>query len=370
MPMNLKFLSLIPSNGQWTRADVERLVSTKPQRWVFRAPSHFADDSLAPLATAMKLAGLSFQGCSLSRENLLCLARVPVLQSLGLKECDFSPADLSDFCEELVACNPPRLKTLRLTGTSVGDAELVAVGRIVSLRDLHLNETSVSDAGLERLRPLKKLQILWLDGTRVSDEGVLGLAVLPQLWGLPTRNTACSKDIRARLFEAQLALAQPKKKLVPAQVQAAAGRLRGFLREYEAWQRDVAKRANDIEKRFRPLRTQGNVYTEEEWKEHEHFMDDIRASKSALAARFCSIRLLSRGAGRVGSYSLGEPPALSEAPWLQVSTPSPITTVFVAPPHPDEAYGYPRRYTMTLELGEWKLDEVQHWSGGWKRDTI
>lgn len=370
MPMNLKFLSLIPSNGQWTRADVERLVSTKPQNWGFGPPSHFADDSLAPLANATKLARLSFYGCHLSRENLRCLAAIPALQHLDLRECDFSPADLSDFCEELAAQGSLRLKTLQLTGTSVGDVELLAVGKIVSLQTLHLNETKVSDAGLEHLRSLKKLEILWLDGTRVSDKGVLRLAILPRLWGLPARNTACSNDIRARLFEVQLALAQTKKKFVPAQAQAAEIRLRDFLREYEAWQRDVAKRANDIEKRFRPLRAQSNVFTEDEWQEKRHFFVDISASKSVLATRFCSTRLLSRGAGGVWSYSHDEPPALGESSWLQVGTLSPITTVFVAPPHPDEAYGYPRRYTMTLELGEWKLDEVQHWAGGWKRDTI
>jgi len=370
MPIYTNTQPYLPPNGQWTRDDVERLVSTKSPHWGFARPSHFLDDSLVPLVSAKKLSSLSFEGCSLSRENLLCLARVPALQSLELEQCDFSPTDLSDFCDTLAAQNPLRLKTLGLSGTSVSDAELVAVGKIVSLQDLHLNETSVSDVGLEHLHSLRRLQHLWLDGTRVSDEGVLGLVVLPRLFGLPIRNTACSHDIPARLFEAQLALAQTKRKLVPAQAQAAESRLRDFLREYEAWQSDVAKRANDIEERFRPLRTQSNVYTEEEWEENRRFLDDIGASKSALAARFCSIRLLARGAGRVGSYSLGEPPALSEAPWLQVSTLSPITTIFVAPPPPPEFYSYAHRYTMTLELGEWRLDEVQYWRGRWERDTI
>jgi len=370
MPIYTNTQPYLPPNGHWTRDDVERLISTKLPHWGFGPPSRFSDDSLLPFANAKKISSLSFQGCSLSRENLGCLARVPALQQLDLEGCDFSPTDLSELCEELAVQNPPRLKSLGLTSTPVGDAELVAVGKIVSLQTLHLNETSVSDAGLKHLHSLRKLQRLWLDGTRVSDKGVLGLVVLPQLFGLPIRNTACSHDIPARLFEAQLALAQTKRKLVPAQAQAAESRLRDFLREYEAWQSDVAKRANDIEERFRPLRTQSDVYIQEEWQENRRFMDDIGASKSALATRFCSTRLLARGAGRVGSYRLGEPPALSELSWLQVSTLSPITTLFVAPAPPAEFYDYARRYTMTLELSEWKLDEVQCWRGRWERDTI
>ena len=64
------------------------------------------------------------------------------------------------------------LESLNLGGTSVTDAGLVHVKRLVNLQCLLLWETKVSDAGMIQLPGLTKLQRLYLHSTNLTDAGL------------------------------------------------------------------------------------------------------------------------------------------------------------------------------------------------------
>lgn len=366
--MNLQ--SELEARMQWSRADVAQLAAGRPRTWTFRAGATFDDGALSALEGLPRLVFLALRDSDLSRDNLLSLARLPALRRLDLQGCRFDSLALEAFCDQLEEIPLPKLRELWLENCFLHDENLSALGKIGRLQWLILSGNPISDAGLQHLRSLRKLETLWLDRTPISDAGVLALCVLPILTGVVTRETACSPDISDQLFAAQLALQLSRKPLNPAQVEAAEVRLRGFLRAYEAWERDVVDRSEALEARFRLLRPLSNVFAEGEWEEHERFFQDIEAVKTDIAARFCSARLISRGVGAVQSYTTTPPPPVSEVSWLLVNTPSRTKTLFVAPrPSPESGvYGNARRFTMICEAGEWRLDEVQWWSGGWKRD--
>ncbi|MEM1069067.1 MAG: hypothetical protein AAGI63_09240, partial [Planctomycetota bacterium] len=69
----------------------------------------------------------------------------------------------------------PKLRAVRLAGTSITDEGLKTIGMIESLEDLDLRNCAVSDTGLAHLTSLKKLKALRLSGDSgdctVSDDG-------------------------------------------------------------------------------------------------------------------------------------------------------------------------------------------------------
>ena len=56
--------------------------------------------------------------------------------------------------------------------TQVGDAGLVHLKELTSLKELDLNDTQTTDAGLMHLKELTNLEVLLLYGTQVTYEGV------------------------------------------------------------------------------------------------------------------------------------------------------------------------------------------------------
>lgn len=353
----------------WDRTCLERLVASRSVGTgaSFAPGSVFADGCLAPLADVSRLALVAFRDSELSRDNLLTLTRLPAVVRIDLYGCRFRADDFAAFCDALAGGGSPKLSELWLENTAVTDDDLTFIGRIERLRWLILSGTRITDAGLTNLLPLKKLETLWLERLPITDEGVLRLAALPKLTGLPTRETNCSTDIGDKLFRAQVALQKSKTPTNDAQVEAADERLREFLRAMEAWERAAYARAGEIEKEYRAQRHQPNVYSEAEGRANEIFWREINEQKAAIAERFCSRSLLARGAGRAGSY--GSPPRLiaPTGDWIATETPSKTKTVFTGESSSPGDY---RRYTMKYENDEWRVDEVQWWAGGWKRDPV
>lgn len=367
--MNYDWQQELASKTQWSGADVEQLALIRPRfsMWAFAPNSVFEDGALSPLEGMTQLRSLSFRDSTLTRDNLLVLTRLPTLYRLDLHGCRFTPNDFALFCQALAAGSSPKLSELWLENTLIGDDDLLPLGKIEQLRWLILSGTKITDSGMEHLQLLQKLETLWLDRTHLSNDGVLQLAVLPRLTGMPTRETACSPDIQDQLFRAQVALQKSNKSVDAGQAAAADQRLRDFLREREDWERAAYQRANAIEKQFRPQRPQSNVYSEAEGIASGEFWRELNVQKSALAERFCTQKLLARGAGCAGSY--GNPPEYEafKGDWIATETPSKTKTVFTGEGGITRGK---RRYTMKWENEEWRLDEVQWWSGGWKRDHV
>ncbi|MEZ5302436.1 MAG: c-type cytochrome domain-containing protein [Verrucomicrobiales bacterium] len=108
---------------------------------------------------------------------------------------------------ELAALAPvaAQLTQLNLTGTSVTDAGLAALGQFKELRKLHLARTGVTDAGLAQVAGLEKLEFLNLFGTPVTKAGMAHLAGVKSLKQLFLFETKIDKKADADPIKNQLA---------------------------------------------------------------------------------------------------------------------------------------------------------------------
>lgn len=353
---------------QWDADAISELASVSRLRiWAFAPNSTFGPGILGGLTRLRNLQFLAFNGSELESENLRAVAQFASLRRIDLKNCRFGPDDFAWLCEQWATGACPKLNEIWLEGTTIGDQELRALGKVERGRWIILSNTPISDAGVEYLTGIKKLETLWLQNTRVTETGILKLAVLRKLSIVVLEDKKQSEKVRDQLFQAQMALQKSKKPLGQAQLDDADKRLREFLASMEDWERSAYARAQEIENRHKAARPQSNVLSEAEWSETQQFWSDIRAQKADLAPKFCSRKLLERGAGGTDSY--GDPPRYQRAKeWTDVEMPSKKKVIFYG--DGTSSIDSKRRYTMVWEDGQWKLDEVQWWSGGWKREIV
>ncbi|MBC7809159.1 MAG: hypothetical protein H7145_23740 [Akkermansiaceae bacterium] len=359
---------VLPTPPMMNRASIEEIAGARPKVQVYTFPpdARFEEGALAPLEGATQLRVLAFHDSTLSGRDLMSLTRLPALTSLDLRGCRFAAGDFRAFCDALAGGGSPKPSRLWLEDTPVADDDL---GAVAGLRWVILSGTKITDAGLTHLLTLRKLETLWLDRTDVSDTGVFSLAVLANLSGIPTRQTRCSPDVADRLFQAQLALQAPKSTPDEAQVTAASARLYEFLGDIDEWSRLALERNDEIKSRAESLqRTQPDTPRETFTRAREESWSEIVAKKAEIVGRYCTQEAIRRGAGDVRSFG-GDPvlPQIRETGWASAETPSKVRTVFVN----GGAGSWNRhRYAMKWESGEWRVDEVHYWYGGWKRDSI
>lgn len=349
------------------RAMTELASLSRLRLWKFAAKSSFETGILSELSRLPILQFLSFEESEIESASLRALATIASLRRLDLKGCRFAAEDFNFLCEQWARGACPRLQEVWLEGTVIGDDELQTLGRVERLRSLDLKNTTISDVGLKHLHGLKKLNWLFLLNTSVSDAGVMELAVLPQLSGVGPSDGTTAKKVGERLFLAQVALKKSTKPINRTQLDAADARLRAFLEEREVWEREAYRLAMEIRKRHEATRPNPHEGSPAEIIEEQEFWRNLNAQKAAIAARYCSQKLLVQGAGRADSY--GNPPWFQRADrWLDYETPSRQKTIFYGSGRSNS--DSKRRYTLVLEDGDWKLNEVQWWSGGWKRDIV
>jgi Leucine Rich repeat len=94
----------------------------------------------------------------------------------------------------------PELKTLRLTGATISEAQAPAFetfgGRLESL---DLSRATVGDGAARRLRHMTRLRRLDLSGSRITDDGLAALAGLTSLRQLNVDHTSVGNDGIVRL---------------------------------------------------------------------------------------------------------------------------------------------------------------------------
>ena len=150
-------------------------------------PKGITGAGLAAVAGLRKLKELRLSGHPrLQPEAFRVLARSENLENIEVRGCPFNDA----ACRALTA-GPrplPKLKTLWLTYTDVGDAGCRGLSRLEGLEELHLETTQVGDAGCREIARLQKLLRLCLGGTSVGDAGCgalcqMGSLIELDLWG-------------------------------------------------------------------------------------------------------------------------------------------------------------------------------------------
>jgi hypothetical protein len=109
---------------------------------------------------------VDFRRSSVNDAGLGHVERLMQLQTLDLSGAQITDAGLQHLK------GLTQLKTLFLSGRKVTDAGLEHLRGLTQLQQLNLYDTQVTDAGLSHLKGLTQLQTLFLGGTKVTDEGV------------------------------------------------------------------------------------------------------------------------------------------------------------------------------------------------------
>lgn len=146
------------------------------------APGNSRPESLPPLAQRQvpfpaerSLGQLYLRACSSDQYafwepggDARGVVVVPAGKELRLNVSPQASTDLSP----LARLQPNDLQYLQLSGTRVGNTDLIHLQRLTGLRVLWLYDTRVSDAGLVYLQGLHGLRVLNLRSTLVSVGGV------------------------------------------------------------------------------------------------------------------------------------------------------------------------------------------------------
>ncbi len=119
--------------------------------------SPITDKCLTTVAALIRLKSLGLARASVTDGPVkTCVRRLPLLESLDLKETKVSDAVISD----LMAL--PRLRKLNLASTGVTEAGLAAISAHPALAELNVSGLRLSEAGLKRLLTMKNLGYLIL----------------------------------------------------------------------------------------------------------------------------------------------------------------------------------------------------------------
>jgi hypothetical protein len=92
-----------------------------------------------------------------------------------------------------------RMRSLNLSGTHVGDADLQKIARMSRIEELRLADTDVTNDGIQWIVQLPSLKALSLRGTVISDAGLLTLAQMDTLQELDVTDTNATKEGLDRL---------------------------------------------------------------------------------------------------------------------------------------------------------------------------
>lgn len=152
----------------WNRGDDERL-------------SH---ETLADIGKLTRLEALYLSDMAIDREDLACLGDLPNLRSLSLYRVSiYTDSDRPNFDAPLLSRLPalPRLETLVLDYSEVGDLDLRHLTMLPRLKSLRLTGTNVTDTGLSDLASLDSLEELMIGGAAVTAVGFESLHSLRHL---------------------------------------------------------------------------------------------------------------------------------------------------------------------------------------------
>lgn len=177
----------------------------------------FDDDDLKLLDSLPGVEMIRLHGTAITGRNFDCVGRQKRLHWLVVKDSPLEGGALQHLA------HLPRLKTVYLEGTEVGDEDLrhlVSLGRLedlslsetrigdegmpfisqlTSLRELHLEKTRITDRGVLQLAPLKGLKRITLYGTNITDKSVSVLISLPAVRDVPVGQTRITAVGQRRL---------------------------------------------------------------------------------------------------------------------------------------------------------------------------
>lgn len=155
------------------------------------------DDAIPHLRRLTRLTSLALHTDNLSADGFRALDTVPTLNEVELyaaKAANGPSIAGAVPCPRLPWGKLSRVRTVRLTGGGIGDAQLQDVAAAPVVQNLFLGEVAVTDKGLAHLREIRTLELLCVQSSKVTAEGVKMLVGIEKLKSLTLAATALERD--------------------------------------------------------------------------------------------------------------------------------------------------------------------------------
>ena len=113
------------------------------------------------------LHGIGLDKCTVAEAGFISMANMQLLNEVQLDQAKYKLEWLGPMLAKT------KLKTLKIAGSGLGDADVKMLAACPTLEYLTLNSTKLTDAGFLEVIKLPKLRELWVDNTQVTKETYL-----------------------------------------------------------------------------------------------------------------------------------------------------------------------------------------------------
>lgn len=293
----------------------------------------FTAEEIKEIAAQTKLLGLSFQNCPITDEDIAQLCELPKLVNLSLEDTGITDLSL-EYLSRL-----PSLKYLFITGADLNGSGFKSFENNKKIDCIWASNTKLNDEGLRLLANIPKLGIVRIPDTEVTFEGLLSVAHNPRI--KVVTGDLFSPEQMAQFEQEQREQAKSKKTFIPGEVEKAKTVLLSFFQAMTEWEK----------------------YAEESSSGPRPFAPDLQPKCEAIFNQYCTAKT------RIGyrptglSFSGGPDYTYGTQQFIDVEQPSKNKILFYTKNHIDFQY----RYILVKKEGDWKVEECQWHSAGWKK---
>lgn len=293
-------------------------------------------EEIREIAAQTKLLGLSFQNCPITDEDIAQLCHLPKLANLSLEHTAITDRSLEHLA------NLPALNYLFITGANLNGAGFKSFENHRKIDCIWACSTKLNDEGLRFLANIPKLGTIRILDTAVTFEGLLSVADNPRI--CVVADDLFSREQMEQFEQEQRNQAKSKKAFIPEEVEKAKTVLLSFFRTITEWEK----------------------YAEESSSGSQPFAQDLQPKCEAIFHQYCTDKPRNGYRPTGLSFSGGPQYTYGEEQFTDIEQPSKNKIIFYTKNQIDFQY----RYILLKKENEWKVDERQWHSTGWKKNGL
>ncbi len=292
----------------------------------------FSPELIQQIAAQKGLVGLSCRHCNITDGTIAQFRGLTKLQNVMLENCCITDKSFEYFAQL------PSLKYLFITGAKINGEGLRHFSGNKKLEALWLQDTQFCDAQVHHLLGFARLGTVRIHNTLVTPEGLMSVAASPCLGFVP--NEVLTLEVVQQFEAEQRRLQKRKEEVNGADVDAASDRLRGFFQAMNRWEASA---------------------------EEVGFTSAVEAECRAIFQVYCVDK--DRKNYRPNAMHHCYAPHYTYAHQVIVDCEQRSKDrlfLFARDTHLNKQY----KYVMLRRDGEWRIDEVYAYCGGWGRSSL
>lgn len=293
-----------------------------------------------------------FENREFTLEEMKQIGQSTKLLGISFINCPITDEDVLQFS------NLPKLVNVTLENTKITDKSLEYLSKIPSLKYLFITNADLTGSGFKYFEHSKKINCIWACNTKLNDENLKLLAKIPKLGTLVINDTLVT-------FEGLLAIADNPRINVVAKDIFTPEQIELFQSEQrKLTKKNLLVNDNEIEIAKTTLLSFFNAMTEwEKYATEVGFTEDLSNRCKEIFKKFC-IDKPRAGYRPDGLHFSGAPNyTYGQDKFVDTEQVSKNRIYFYTKDHIDFQY----RYILIKKDNEWKIDERQWQSGGWKK---